>query len=397
MSSSDSSIIYSQSFQRNPQRGGYSFSTENAMKSSQDYSVSPPVNYHHHHHKSKKYTGPVFYCQFCSNKKFKSEQYLEDHMRRRHMHLMEKFNSMHKNKEKHQMMEAKLMETQSYFDNLFNAYQMRNDFNTLQTQIADLQKTMLQERNEQAKRDAMQEIQFKRGLNMNTYDGEFDNLRREEKMHYDDLKNQLEILKSTMGLKDSKINKSLVIDREAAHRSRSHSKDNNKLDVKIKINQGGNEPSNIKSDEMKLSTTFEGPTVKQTKFRKGQQLIGDGEQNGEEGIEQDLTSQGGFKGNTGTQIEFKPIPQRVEVEVPMSQADIGSIANLDNESAFQRATYDYDNNICTKVRYTVNNYTTLLRENPVNRNKQLLVDFYHAFHRRDQSTKNLKNCNTMLL
>ena len=86
-----------------------------------------------------------FYCQFCSGKKFSSEQYLEDHMRRRHLAQMQtmsggmrKTTSINKN----ELIESKLAEMKTYFETLIRTSQMRAEYNRLSEKINGLEKSL---------------------------------------------------------------------------------------------------------------------------------------------------------------------------------------------------------------------------------------------------------------
>ena len=85
-----------------------------------------------------------FYCQFCSGKKFSSEQYLEEHMRRRHLAQMQsvKVNMKKKTVNKEEFIESKLSEVKSYLENLIRTSQMKSDFNRLNDRITGLENSL---------------------------------------------------------------------------------------------------------------------------------------------------------------------------------------------------------------------------------------------------------------
>ena len=78
----------------------------------------------------------AFYCQFCSGKKFKSEKYLEEHMKRRH--LIEYQSNKNPNK-KNNNMDDKLNEMKEYFENLIRENQIRGDYNRLNDRLDNIQ------------------------------------------------------------------------------------------------------------------------------------------------------------------------------------------------------------------------------------------------------------------
>ena len=85
-----------------------------------------------------------FYCQFCSGKKFSSEQYLEEHMKRRHLAQMQsvKVNMKKKTVNKEEYIESKLSEVKSYLENLIRTSQMKSDFNRLNDKITGLENSL---------------------------------------------------------------------------------------------------------------------------------------------------------------------------------------------------------------------------------------------------------------
>lgn len=90
-----------------------------------------------------------FYCQFCSGKKFSSEQYLEEHMRRRHLAQMQsvKVNMKKKTVNKEEFIESKLSEVKSYLENLIRTSQMKSDFNRLNDKITGLENSLFMSAN----------------------------------------------------------------------------------------------------------------------------------------------------------------------------------------------------------------------------------------------------------
>ena len=77
-----------------------------------------------------------FYCQFCANKKFYTEQYLEDHMRRRHLNYYQKFISK---KNKQPDYDSKLNDMKTYFENMITNNQLRNDYYRLNEKLNGLE------------------------------------------------------------------------------------------------------------------------------------------------------------------------------------------------------------------------------------------------------------------
>ena len=77
-----------------------------------------------------------FYCQFCANKKFYTEQYLEDHMRRRHLNYYQKFISKINKQPDYN---SKLNEMKTYFENMITNNQLRNDYYRLNDKLNGLE------------------------------------------------------------------------------------------------------------------------------------------------------------------------------------------------------------------------------------------------------------------
>ena len=78
-----------------------------------------------------------YYCQFCANKKFYTEQFLEDHMRRRHMAFSEQYNLIQKkNLNKNKLFN----ETKNSIEKMIIDYQIKNQYNNLNEKLYNLEK-----------------------------------------------------------------------------------------------------------------------------------------------------------------------------------------------------------------------------------------------------------------
>ena len=78
-----------------------------------------------------------YYCQFCANKKFYTEQFLEDHMRRRHMAFSEQYNLIQKkNLNKNKLFN----ETKNSIEKMIINYQIKNQYNNLNEKLYNLEK-----------------------------------------------------------------------------------------------------------------------------------------------------------------------------------------------------------------------------------------------------------------
>ena len=84
-----------------------------------------------------------FYCQFCAGKKFISEKYLEDHMKRRHIALYERY-IKDKNYRKFQesnleILNQKLNEMKNTFENLLLQNKAVNNYQILDAKVSGLE------------------------------------------------------------------------------------------------------------------------------------------------------------------------------------------------------------------------------------------------------------------
>ena len=78
-----------------------------------------------------------YYCQFCANKKFYTEQFLEDHMRRRHMAFSEQYNLIQKkNLNKNKLFN----EAKNSIEKMIINYQIKNQYNNLNEKLYNLEK-----------------------------------------------------------------------------------------------------------------------------------------------------------------------------------------------------------------------------------------------------------------
>jgi hypothetical protein len=91
-----------------------------------------------------------YYCKYCANKKFKSQQYLDEHMKRRHYYALdsdreyqETRESILKEKNNKKEFEDKLNSMREYFEKIIKQTQENSDFNLLYKRIDDLSNKML--------------------------------------------------------------------------------------------------------------------------------------------------------------------------------------------------------------------------------------------------------------
>ena len=78
-----------------------------------------------------------YYCQFCANKKFYTEQFLEDHMRRRHLAFSQQYNLIQKkNLNKNKLFN----ETKNSIEKMIINYQIKNQYNNLNEKLYNLEK-----------------------------------------------------------------------------------------------------------------------------------------------------------------------------------------------------------------------------------------------------------------
>ena len=88
-----------------------------------------------------------YYCQYCSGKKFSSVEYLEDHMRRRHLidnYKVQEGDITIKKVKKTTDIDSKINETKSEMQNLLISTQMSNNYQTINDKISQLQSKLYQ-------------------------------------------------------------------------------------------------------------------------------------------------------------------------------------------------------------------------------------------------------------
>ena len=95
-------------------------------------------NYQYQHIKRKE----RFYCQFCANKKFKTEQYLEDHMRRRHLNYYQRYlndKKKKKNNDNFKQYDKKLEDMKKSFEQILLQSKSKNDLNRINDKVNNLE------------------------------------------------------------------------------------------------------------------------------------------------------------------------------------------------------------------------------------------------------------------
>ena len=91
-------------------------------------------------------------CTICAGKKFKSQKYLDEHIKRRHYDLMESENEEKKesnleNKNYKQIFEGRLNDMKIYFENILRNVQENNGFNFLSRKIDNIQNQIIYQNN----------------------------------------------------------------------------------------------------------------------------------------------------------------------------------------------------------------------------------------------------------
>ena len=86
-----------------------------------------------------------FYCQICTNKKFKTVQYLEEHIKRRHLNYYHQYlNYQNRNKKTNGIVfEEKLNEMKKYFEILINQSIKKAQYIRLNEKLNGLNNLML--------------------------------------------------------------------------------------------------------------------------------------------------------------------------------------------------------------------------------------------------------------
>lgn len=316
------------------------YSSENEFKSSHDYTYSKTIGLPKKAATGYKtyssYKGPKFYCQFCSNKKFKTEQYLEDHLRRRHMHLMETYNIKKQRHEKRVKIEEKLAETQAFFENMFNSYKMKNEFDSLQKQIKDLQKSLIDRNN--------QMMQFQQNANDRannvtiTFNDALKNLSDSQKKHYQLLQRQID------SFKDNFVPN---YNNTPYANNYSNKKDNFSNPNNINLNKRH-------ENEFIPNKYYSNSMAKQSYLSKFN------------------------KYNTNTIVD-------------------NNINNENDNKINMRSKFDLSFNPPKDERKTIESYDLMLSNNEYSVTKNLFIKFYLDFKRRDKAAKTLDDCSEMLM
>ena len=88
-----------------------------------------------------------YFCKICSGKKFKSQQFLDDHMQRRHFYEMQsgQYEEKKANKEKRykQNFDEKLNSMRDYFENIIKQTQDTKEFELINKKIDDIQSKII--------------------------------------------------------------------------------------------------------------------------------------------------------------------------------------------------------------------------------------------------------------
>ncbi len=124
------------------------------------------------------YLGKKFYCRFCTNKIFKSQYYLDQHIKRRHPDNYYEINidkKENKNKELNKMKnnyEKKLNEMKKYFDLLINASIRKNQYMRLNEKLNGIQNLLIMQKQQD---DLYNNIIYNNYYDDNNNNGDYDN------------------------------------------------------------------------------------------------------------------------------------------------------------------------------------------------------------------------------
>lgn len=118
---------------QNSQKDNVIKTYQSMMKKEKSFSViSSRDDYNNGHSR------PKFYCHFCTNKKFSTEQYLEDHMKRRHMH---QFQNLQKRSQGDDY-ESQLSQIKMHYETMIQSNKMQNEYNSLSDKLNGLGKKL---------------------------------------------------------------------------------------------------------------------------------------------------------------------------------------------------------------------------------------------------------------
>ena len=110
-----------------------------------------------------------FYCQICTNKKFKTQQYLDEHIKRRHYNYYHQFlNYQNRNKKTNvDVFEEKLNEMKKYYEILINQSIKKAQYIRLNEKLNGLQNLMLMMPNQNLNNNNIDYVDNNLGINYN--------------------------------------------------------------------------------------------------------------------------------------------------------------------------------------------------------------------------------------
>ena len=117
---------------------------ENNIKDKNDFYNFEELNLDKYLQSNNKYK-QKYYCKLCANKKFKNQQYLEGHIKRRHLDYYQQFLKRNNKKEKsnQEIYNKKLNDMKDNFESLINQLIKKNHYTRINEKLNGLEKLLL--------------------------------------------------------------------------------------------------------------------------------------------------------------------------------------------------------------------------------------------------------------
>ena len=197
-----------------------------------------------------------YFCKICSGKKFRSQQYLDDHMQRRHFYEMQsgqyEETKVNKDKRYKQTFDEKLNSMRDYFENMFKASQDNKEFEKINKKIDDIQsKIISQNTNSNFGSNfnynySQKDINLRNMNNQNPQPTIIISPKRERNANQDDYTDQLNEMRNLFYTYKTELDNQLKEQKNMIEKNKlngSHSNSNTKKNI---LNRNKTEETNIK-------------------------------------------------------------------------------------------------------------------------------------------------------
>ena len=216
----------------------------------------------------------AFYCQFCSGKKFRTEKYLEEHMKRRH--LIEYQSNKTGNKKNN--MDDKFNEMKEYFENLIRENQIRGDYNRLNDRLDNIQNMLFSSK--------FIPQNYPTSVNNNNSLNRNDSIPNKQSIYVE--KTSIERLRNSRPNNFNENSQNFRNSQSSIKNIPINKQRSSEIKVSTSISQRNSNEPNMRYNNPQFNSKFNEPQIKQQAFTERKNLITNNDNNNSDSINPNL-------------------------------------------------------------------------------------------------------------